>query len=396
MEGTVTDQGRVRRARRRRRVVIALVALGVVGEVVTVLATRRNTTEPPQFTTALVETTVYEQQVEVSGNIEVFRESDLAFAASGRIAAVLVAEGDYVTTGTRLIELVNDSQVYELAYTELELEEARLTGSAREEELLELDRAIKQTDLEDTRLRAPFDGVVSTIDVEVGDYVGAGDAVARVVDTSRLLAVLEVDEIDTPLLKSGQRVTFTFDALDDFVAFGTVVSIPVEAYITDQGLAMFDVEAVIDAPAPVILPGYSFVAEIVITEPEEILTIPSEALIEREGATFVLTESEGDFPQPVAVEVSELDSGDYRVLSGIEAGSEILVPPSEVSSGADAEVSGRGILSRFLPGIGGVGGGGPGGPGGGGPPVGGGSGPPSGGAPPGGNPPGGSPGGGGR
>ena len=59
---------------------------------------------------------------------------------------------------------------------------------------------------------APIGGVVTHLAVREGDYVGEGDAIATVADLSRLWLDLEAYESQLPLLRWGQRVTFSVEA----------------------------------------------------------------------------------------------------------------------------------------------------------------------------------------
>jgi multidrug efflux pump subunit AcrA (membrane-fusion protein) len=353
--------------RRMRRVALLLTGVVAIGAAVFLVGMQRDgSRQVPTFAGATAKQMTETPYVEVSGNVEVIREADLAFPIAGTVAGISVPEGSAVRAGQALATLENSSQRYQLAYTEKQLEEAEISGTPREVAVLELERELRATDLEDTRLRAPFDGIVSEIDIDVGDFVAAGAIVVRVVDASRILAVLEVDEIDLPDIQLDQTVDFTFDALDEFVATGTLTYIPTEARITSQGLAMFDVEAVIEQPGDLIRPGYSFVAKIITGDTRELVWLPREAVQEQNGRNFVLVDDhESEHPKLLPVTVAAMDSGDLEITSGLAAGQEVLIPQTAREEGAAGQA---GFMSGLLQGPGGgPGGGGPGagGPGGG-------------------------------
>lgn len=75
-------------------------------------------------------------------------------------------------------------------------------------------RGVESGDVKDDRLTvyAPIGGVVTHLAVREGDYVQTGAPIATVADLSRLWLDLEAYESQLPLLRWGQRVTFTVEA----------------------------------------------------------------------------------------------------------------------------------------------------------------------------------------
>jgi len=73
--------------------------------------------------------------------------------------------------------------------------------------------AAAQTVLDQARISAPFDGVVTDASVLPGDQVKAGEMAFQVDDLSRLLIDLEVSEVDINAISVGQEVTVNFDAV---------------------------------------------------------------------------------------------------------------------------------------------------------------------------------------
>ncbi len=74
-------------------------------------------------------------------------------------------------------------------------------------------------------IRAPIGGVVTRLAVREGDYVQTGAPIATVADLSRLWLDLEAYESQLPLLRWGQRVTFTVEACPGEVFEGRIAFI---------------------------------------------------------------------------------------------------------------------------------------------------------------------------
>lgn len=73
---------------------------------------------------------------------------------------------------------------------------------------------LAQVGLSETELRAPFDGSVAGIDVDVGDYVAPGMPAAQVADTtSWQVETTDLTELNVAALKIGDAATLTFDAI---------------------------------------------------------------------------------------------------------------------------------------------------------------------------------------
>jgi multidrug efflux pump subunit AcrA (membrane-fusion protein) len=318
-----------------------------------------------------VEAVTGSDTIEISGNIEPVKSADLAFPIAGYLETVYVEEGELVESGDVVAELEDSQQRYDLAEVEMEIDTELISGTRRNLSLLELKKAMVETSLEDTRLTSTFTGLVSQINFEEGDYVKSSEAgsvddvVVRVIDRSSMSAVVEVDELDASLLSLGQTVVFQFDAYPELIVTGEVSFIPLEARETSQGIAVLDTEVTILDPPDEILPYFTFAGEILLTEEDENLLLPEDAVTnvgERSmvlalmsfedaentragrpsgaagaGAGFAIPEGldlpEGFTVTPVPVTVEDAGSGRVSVLDGLAAGDRVLVLSSDIARG---------------------------------------------------------------
>ena len=153
-----------------------------------------------------VETKVYENTftttIDLSGYVEAYQSQTLIFRSTGTITEVSVNEGDTVKKGQCLAKMDDTTQQYAVADYEAQIEKAKVNGSTRDLELLQLQLKSAQNKLDYTRLYAGFDGIVASNDISVGDYYEAGDDAMKVIDRSKLKATVEIDEIDMVEAKS--------------------------------------------------------------------------------------------------------------------------------------------------------------------------------------------------
>ncbi len=334
-----------RNTRKRRWVrwfVPAVAAAAAGGALFFVLGSaRQQGATAPRFTTYRVQAVTESNTIEISGNIAPVEEEDLGFSASGKVARVYVKEGDRVRAGTLVAELDNSDQVYALAALDAEIEKTRIAGSKQDLALLELERQSQLTALEDRKLYTTISGVVTSVDIRRGELVKSVNDITPVMHVSNLSAMkadVEIDEIDAPRVAVGQKVTFFFDALPDLQVQGRVSALPIQARVTGSGIAVVDAEVIIDAPPPGLVAGYSFAAEIQAGEPQEILVLEEQAVLERGGAKMVLRApaEPGGRPVPAPVKTAAYGGGKVRILSGLSAGDLVVVanPQSQASGGS--------------------------------------------------------------
>ncbi len=162
------------------------------------------------------------QHIELRGRTEASRWVDVRAETAGRVVAINARKGAGVREGDVIVELAMDDREAKLAEAiatvrqrQMEYDAAqrlsekgyRATTKLAESAAL-LDRAHAsqaqvELDIENTRIRAPFDGVVELRHVEMGDYVSRNSIVARIVDQDPYLVVGQVSELDVPHLKIG-------------------------------------------------------------------------------------------------------------------------------------------------------------------------------------------------
>jgi membrane fusion protein (multidrug efflux system) len=317
-----------------------------------------------------VQAVTRKSEIDVTGNLEPVDSEDIGFAASGKVAKVYVKEGDRVRAGDLIAELDDSQQRYDLASLDYKIEKAKISGSKSELELLELEREMKRVDLQEKKVWTTISGIVSKVDVREGEYVKAGDAIspiARVIDVSALKSEVEIDELDVPSVKVGQKVVFHVDALPDLSCTGRVSFLPLEGRVTTEGIAVLDAEVRIDNPPRSLLPGYSFSAQIVAGESERLLVLDEKALLKAGGRTFVLLlpAPGGGEPERREVKTAAYETGKVRVLEGLSEGDRVLAAAAASVGKAAAGRQTANPLSIFgfrAPGGGRTGGPPPGGP----------------------------------
>ncbi len=82
-------------------------------------------------------------------------------------------------------------------------------------ELAEISEQLARDALEDTVLKAPFEGIVGSVSISTGDLASPTQTAIVLTDSSKMFVDLVVTEVDLPSLRIGQFGVVTFDALPD-------------------------------------------------------------------------------------------------------------------------------------------------------------------------------------
>jgi HlyD family secretion protein len=376
---------------RHRRALLAaavLVALGA-GLRLTVCAP-----EPVPVQVVAVERGRVEQTVSNSraGTVKAHRRAKLSPQEGGRVVALPKREGDRVQAGEVLLEL--DASVprarLELARRERESAAAERTRAcvAAERSRRELDRnrrlaeqgvlsvdlldqfesaarsaaaacdaaaagekraeaqiELAESQLEYMTLRAPFDGVVAELSIEVGEWSTPSPPVIQVpsvidvIDTSSIYVSAPMDEVDAARLRPGLPARVSVDSHPGQRFPGRVTR--VGAYVLDveeqNRTVEIDVELEDAAFAATLLPGTSADVEVVLEGRDGVLRIPTAALL---SGQMALVLEDGRLAER-ALEVGLRNWDLTEVRSGLAEGERVVVSldRAEIRAGARAAVA---------------------------------------------------------
>lgn len=174
-----------------------------------------------------------------------------------------------------------------------QLETARLAVQTANEEVARSGAAVKGAadNLSKTRFVAPFDGVVSALNVEQGEIVitgtmnNPGTEILTVSDLSRMIVRADVDETDVVDMRLGQKAKITVDAMPDTSFQGTVIEIgnTAKRSITSsvEGQTNFEVKVAFDTLVPQVRPGMTADVEIETATHPQALAVPIQAVVVR-------------------------------------------------------------------------------------------------------------------
>ncbi len=233
------------------------------------------------------------------------------------------AEAQVTEAQATLDELLDGPSVedVELARIEVEQAQAALTDA--------------EADLEGAVIVAPYEGVVTSVDVTPDEWVSAGSPVITVVDTSRVHVNVLVDEADVGDVREGQRAIVELDAFPKQELKGQLDLISPSAS-DESSVVAYEASIGFDPGDLDIRMGMTADVDIVTFEEIGALLIPDAAVMgdTEMGRYFVLKiTEEGDRPVRTEIQVGSQSGAQTQVLSGLEEGDKVAVMSMTPHSG---------------------------------------------------------------
>jgi len=178
-----------------------------------------------------------------------------------------------------------------------------------------------------SRVRAPFDGIVYSVPVKQGAFVGAGDLLLQEADLSRVRVRAFVDEPDIGRLQLGQRVEITWDAMPGRTWVGKVSSVP-STVTRVSARSVGEITCAVDNQDLRLLPNVNVGVTIVVAEHENVLTLQRDALRADDGKPYVYRIVDNHLRrQPVDISLQNLTQ--VEITGGLSDGAEVALPAEE-------------------------------------------------------------------
>jgi HlyD family secretion protein len=233
--------------------------------------------------------------------------------------------------------------------------EAALAISLEKEHKAHLAMDQAEQNIKNMRITSPIDGIVvvhgniestggffigqALPDYQVGDQVNPGSSIAEVIDLTKLEISAQVDETDRMNIKPGQVVELTFDALPGETFSGKVRSVggaTARQFWESINKQKFDVAVALDRVESRLRPGFAARLNILGEHLSHAVSIPAEAVFERDDKKIVYCQRGGGF-EAKEVKVRALSEG-RAVLEGVPLGTVVaLVNPEKKRAGNTPE-----------------------------------------------------------
>jgi membrane fusion protein, multidrug efflux system len=188
--------------------------------------------------------------------------------------------------------------------------------------------------LGDTRIRAPFDGIIGERMINVGQYVEPSTRVASIYLADPLRLELTIPEADLASIHEGVTVTFSVAAFADEKFTGTIRYISPNVRESSRDLVA---EAIVGNQEGRLKPGMFAVAKLELGEkPSPVVAARALATDDTAARLFVVGEDKR--VQERLVRIGESKGDMVAVLSGVAKGESVILQPGpDVRDGARVE-----------------------------------------------------------
>ena len=359
--------------------------------------------EEVEFITKKAKKGSFSKKVDATGEIFATELIDVGAQVSGQIKKLYVKLGDQVKKGDMIASIDSSTQqnsidnkeaqlaIYKAqlesakvalniaktqfdrenalfsknATSKQEFESAKNTYSANSAKIKELEAQIKQTNIElstakinlgYTKITAPRDGTVVSVQVEEGQTVNANQTtptIVNIADLSHVKMKMQIAEGDITKIKVGTPVEYSILSEPTKKFQTTVSSIdPGLTTLSDgsygssssskssyssssssSSAVYYYAQSIVDNKDGILRIGMTTQNELLIANVEDAIIVPSIGIKKDENGTFVYVLKDGK-PVKTAVKTGIKDNLDTQIISGINEGDEIIT-----SQGSSSEIS---------------------------------------------------------
>ena len=359
--------------------------------------------EGVEFITKKAKKGSFSKKVDATGEIFATELIDVGAQVSGQIKKLYVKLGDQVKRGDMIASIDSSTQqnsidnkeaqlaIYKAqlesvkvalniaktqfdrenalfsknATSKQEFESAKNTYSANSAKIKELEAQIKQTNIElstakinlgYTKITAPRDGTVVSVQVEEGQTVNANQTtptIVKIADLSYVKMKMQIAEGDITKIKVGTPVEYSILSEPTKKFQTTVSSIdPGLTTLSDgsygssssskssyssssssSSAVYYYAQSIVDNKDGILRIGMTTQNELLIANVEGAIIVPSIGIKKDENGTFVYVLKDGK-PVKTAVKTGIKDNLDTQIISGINEGDEIIT-----SQGSSSEIA---------------------------------------------------------
>jgi len=273
-----------------------------------------------------------------TGTVEAKHQANLAFGQSGRIARVWIKVGEQVRQGQLLAELENiDAKI---TFREAEKEAARSEKLFREQLIsaqalgnAQKNLEVAKVNLDRTQIVAPFAGLVTELNMEVGELApttaAVGKTMLRLIDMEPRVVTGDIDELDLPKVAAGKKARIKVNAIRK-EAFDAEVKrvVPFVSTTKDQDRTS-KVELAVSDPKTLLTVGASADIEIIVDAKTDVLAVPSRVVSGSIDKRLAFVFRDGVLNQtPIKLGVGNYDR--TEVVSGLNVGDVVVYPADDL------------------------------------------------------------------
>jgi RND family efflux transporter MFP subunit len=320
---------------------------------------QQKTPQTKQVAAVMVQTEPVQQMdfpktLRLGGNLRGNRQTIIPARVTTTVTKIPVKVGQEVRKGDQLVMLDPggvQSQYHqsEAVFRNAEKQRNRMrtlydAGAISETQLdvaeteYEVARANFNSARQSIEIEAPFEGVVTGINVRIGDEVSPGWRIIEVADVTSMRLLLDVSAAQAGALTEGQTVRVPLPMDNSVVMTGNVHSV---ADAANRATRSFEVECHFPAPPTGFAPGMYVTAEIETEILSSALVVPSQAILYRSGKAMLYVINDNTASLVTVTELAE-GQGSKVVNGDLTPGQKVVVVGQKnLTPGATVTEAGR-------------------------------------------------------
>jgi multidrug efflux pump subunit AcrA (membrane-fusion protein) len=243
-------------------------------------------------------------------------QANLAAITEEKTVQIASARAQLKQAEANMAKLRDGPSDEQLAIAEAQVEQARIA--------VQNARAMR----EDATLVAPMNGVITAVNVNIGEQA-AGRPAVEMVDSGTLELVLDVDEVDIGNIAVGQSTNITLETWPDQELSGEVTAIASKARPQSE-IVTYQVHIRFDAGLLPVRTGMTANADLVTAKRENVLLVPNRAITaDRQTGTYSVRRIDGETTTEVQVTIGMRDNNYTEITRGLEAGDQVSIAETQ-------------------------------------------------------------------
>jgi HlyD family secretion protein len=235
------------------------------------------------------------------------------------VETIYVDSGQYVNKGDLIAVLSSEELAYDISQQEIQVQQKKL-------DLIKLNE-------DDDAITSPISGTVLTVLVNEQGYVEKGTQLFKIADLDKMEVKIDIDELDIMNISKGQEVTITSDVFENEFFSGKVKSISLSGS-NSSGVTTYEVTISLDDRKN-LMSGMNVDVEIMISQNENTLVIPIEAVSKIGGKYVVMVKDEEGNIIASEIEVGIITDNNIEVIGGLSQGDSIYYTATEGATTAN-------------------------------------------------------------
>ncbi|MGD0279635.1 MAG: efflux RND transporter periplasmic adaptor subunit [Smithella sp.] len=302
----------------------------------------KNAVAPVPVISQKVEKTSISREISASGNIEGGKTARLGFLVAGKINYIAGEEGATVEAGQLLASLdpenyriakemadANLAQVQDefnrlkIMHERKSLSESDYTKISNGLKAAKAQQQLQNKNLLDTKLYAPFKGVLLKKGAEVGEIIGTGMPLFVLSDINTVKVIASIPEADLQQVKIGSQARVYISSIDSTLT-GRVMEV---GSVSEPATRSFNAKILLKNPHWKIRPGMTAEVKIASGKKVDIIAVSGEAVLrdlDNSAYVFIVDEKKMQaFKRKVSL--GQITGSNIEITSGINPDETIVV-----------------------------------------------------------------------